>query len=386
MEMEGTQEYLEQNRTEASRAWIELNMEHLKQNTKTFQSLLPDGCKMMPAVKAEAYGHGAVLIARKLQGLGITDFCVASVEEGVKLRRAGISGEILVLSYTPVKAVEKLSDYNLTQTVVDKEYAMLLGGTGKQLKVHIGIDTGMHRLGIWWEQTEDILEIWETKNLTVKGVFSHLCVADSKKSDDQNFTRQQIKRFNQVIADLNRAGKEDFVVHLQSSYGILNYNEYTYDYVRPGIALYGVLSRQDDWVKAPVSLKPVLSLKSRIECIRQVAAGEGAGYGLDFKPERNSRLAVISIGYADGIPRNLAEKGFVLCHGKKAKIVGRICMDQMFIDVTGIPQAKAEEEVVMIGTSKQRNITAEQFAEWTGTITNEVLSRLGGRLNRIVTN
>lgn len=369
---------------EQSRAWIELNMEHLKQNIESFQRLIPCGCKMMPAVKAEAYGHGAVLIARNLQNAGVTDFCVASVEEGVELRKAGISGKILVLSYTPRGAVYKLSDYNLIQTVVDKEYANMLMETGVKLRVHIGIDTGMHRLGIWWEDTEDILEIWQKENLTICGVFSHLCVADSKRKEDRQFTRRQKERFDQVIEILHKAGKKDFVVHLQSSYGILNYRECNYDYVRPGIAMYGVLSKKGDWVDTPVSLKPVLSLKSRIECIRNLKAGEGAGYGLDFTAQRDSRLAVLSIGYADGIPRNLSEKGFVLCHGKEAKIVGRICMDQMLIDVTDIKEASPNDEVVLIGKSNNIQIYAEQFAEWADTITNEVLSRLGGRLERVV--
>lgn len=369
---------------EQSRAWIELNMEHLKQNIESFESLIPSGCKMMPAVKAEAYGHGAVPIARSLQYAGVTDFCVASVEEGVELRQAGISGKILVLSYTPKGAVYKLSDYNLIQTVVDKEYANMLMETGIKLKVHIGVDTGMHRLGVWWEDTEDILEIWQKENLTVCGVFSHLCVADSKREEDRQFTRRQVERFDQVIETLHRAGKEGFAVHLQSSYGILNYRDCKYDYVRPGIAMYGVLSKKGDWVDTPVSLKPVLSLKSRIECIRDLKAGEGAGYGLDFTAQKDSRLAVLSIGYADGIPRNLSEKGFVLCHGKKAKIVGRICMDQMLIDVTDIKEASPNDEVVLIGKSNNTQIYAEQFAEWADTITNEVLSRLGGRLERVV--
>ena len=359
-------------------------MDHLKQNIESFQSLLPHGCKMMPAVKAEAYGHGAVPVARKLQSIGITDFCVASVEEGVELRKAGISGNILVLSYTPRRAVYKLSDYNLIQTVVDKEYAHMLKETGIRLKVHIGIDTGMHRLGIWWENMKDILEIWEKESLIVCGVFSHLCVADSKRNKDRQFTRRQMKRFDQVIETLHRAGKEDFAVHLQGSYGILNYRECCYDYVRPGIAMYGVLSKKGDWVDSRVSLKPVLSLKSRIECIRDLKAGEGAGYGLDFIAQRDSRLAVLSIGYADGIPRNLSEKGFVLCHGRKDKIVGRICMDQMLIDVTDMKEAAPDDEVVLIGKSNNAQICAEQFAEWADTITNEVLSRLGGRLERVV--
>lgn len=368
-----------------SRAWVEVNLGHLQNNVKAFQSVLPKECKIMAAVKANAYGHGAILVAKHLQECGVTHFCVASVQEGIDLRLAGIKGDILILSYTPKDYLDSLIEYDLIQTVVDMEYAYMLRDTRKQLRVHVGIDTGMHRLGERAERIEEIARIWDFKNLQVEGIFSHLCVADSLETDDVNYTKEQIKKFNQSINILNKRGNKCFSTHLQGSYGVLNYPECTYDYARLGISLYGALSSSKDQTKVNLDLKPVLTLKSRISCIKHLKVGEKVGYGLAFQAAQESDVAVVSIGYADGIPRNLSERGYVLCHGKKAPIVGRICMDQLFIDVTKIPEAKTNDEVVMIGSQDKESITAEMVADCVGTISNEILSRLGNRLERIIT-
>lgn len=368
-----------------SRAWVEVNLDHLQNNVKAFQSVLPKECKIMAAVKANAYGHGAILVAKHLQECGVTHFCVASVQEGIDLRMSGIKGDILILSYTPKDYLDSLIEYDLIQTVVDMEYAYMLRDTQKQLRVHVGIDTGMHRLGERAERIEEIARIWDFKNLQVEGIFSHLCVADSLETDDVNYTKEQIKKFNQSINILNKRGNKCFSTHLQGSYGVLNYPECTYDYARLGISLYGALSSSKDQTKVNLDLKPVLTLKSRISCIKHLKVGEKVGYGLAFQAAQESDVAVVSIGYADGIPRNLSERGYVLCHGKKAPIVGRICMDQLFIDVTKIPEAKTNDEVVMIGSQDKESITAEMVADCVGTISNEILSRLGNRLERMIT-
>lgn len=369
-------------RTETSRAWVELDRENLKKNVEFFRKLSGADAKLMPAVKANAYGHGALLVAQELQRLGIHDFCVATAEEGAALRKAGIRGQILVLGFTAPEAFGLLMRYDLTQTVVDSAYASLLGGSGRTLKVHVGVDTGMHRLGIPWEDIEAVKQVWNYRNLRVTGVFSHLCAADEQSSAAETFTRLQIERFQAVREALLAVGLRDFKVHLQSSYGILNYPEWHYDYVRCGIALYGILSCGQDVTKITPQISPVLSLKARIGCIRAVKAGEGAGYGMEYRAKRDSRIAVLSIGYADGIPREIAGRGHVLIAGKIAPVVGRICMDQMLCDVTDIPEAESCGEAVLIGNSGARCITAEQYAGWADTISNEVVSRLGERLKR----
>lgn len=366
------------------RAWIELDRTNLAKNVAFFRGMLGEGCALMPAVKANAYGHGAALIAGELQRFGVTDFCVASVGEGIELREEGIKGQILVLGFTPQTDFALLAQYDLTQTIVDADYGRKLCEYPGRLKVHAAIDTGMHRLGIPWDRPEKIVRLAAVENLNLTGVFSHLCVADSREDWDVAYTREQIARFDAAVKELRLAGVRGFKTHLQSSYGVLNYPECHYDYARIGIALYGILSRKEDAGKECGKLFPVLSLKSRIACIRTVEAGEGVGYGLAYVAEERSRIAVLPIGYADGIPRSLAGKGYVLIDGKRAPIVGRICMDQMFVDVTGLPGVETADEAVLIGTSGQEQITAEQYAAWEGTISNEIVSRLGGRLERIV--
>lgn len=367
-----------------SRAWIELDRNNLAHNVSFFRQILPKNCRLMPAVKAEAYGHGAVLIARELQKLGITDFCVASAEEGIQLRKAGIKGQILILGYTHPQALEDVAVWQLTQTVVDSAYAKKLRGYGGVIQVHIGIDTGMHRLGESSDHITEILKICQQPNLIVTGVFSHLCVADSGKAEDEAFTRLQLARFDKLIESLRAAGMAKIKTHMLSSYGILNYPESNYDYARCGIALYGLMSSEHSRTGILPDLVPVLSLKARVTCIKQLKSGESAGYDFAYTADGNRVLAVLSIGYGDGVPRNIAKQGYALIHGKKAKIAGCICMDQMFVDVTDIREAAPGEEAILIGTSGKEIITAEMYAAWAGTITNEIVSRLGSRLERCV--
>lgn len=367
------------------RAWIELNREHLCQNAALLKGMVPKGCALMPAVKADAYGHGAVWVSRTLQELGIRHFCVASAEEGVILRDAGIRGQILILGYTHPMDFPLLMEYGLTQTVVDAEYGRQLNdwgdrawdGTGAAhppLEVHVGVDTGMHRLGEPFDNLERIAGLWRLKNLRVTGVFSHLCTSDGGSPFDRAYVELQEKRFLQVVSGLHGMGVHGFLTHLQGSYGILNYPKMRYELARPGIALYGVPKE--------AGLLPVLSLKARVACVRELKAGEGAGYGLAFRADGPCRLATVTIGYADGLPRALSNRGHALLKGQKVPIVGRICMDQLLLDVTKAPKVQPGDEVVFIGKSGERTITAEALAEAAGTIPNEILCRLGKRLSR----
>lgn len=367
------------------RAWIELDREALTRNVEYLRSLLPEGCRLMPAVKANAYGHGAVWAATELNRLGIDAFCVACLSEGIALRKADIKGEILILGYTPPEDFPSLARYRLTQTVIDYEYAEKMAATGKMFHVHIGIDTGMHRLGIRCENRKDILAVFEMKNLVIDGIFTHLCACDSLLPENRAFTEKQIQAFYRVTDLLEEQGIPCPKLHLQSSYGLLNYPGLDADYVRTGIALYGVPSSTEDEMSAfPGSLTPVLSLKARVASVRTLHAGESAGYSLAFTAEKDMRIAVLSIGYADGLPRTLScGKGHVLLHGRKAAMIGRICMDQTLVDISGIPQVSAGDTAVLIGTAGSEKITAAQLASQCGTITNELLSRLGERLERV---
>jgi len=366
------------------RTWIELSGENLIWNVKQFNKILGGRSQIMAAVKANAYGHGAVEVSHILEEAGVEDFCVASLEEGIQLRQSGIKGRVLVLGYTHPKAFVELLRYDLTQTVVDAAYAEKLKQYGKKIKVHIEIDTGMHRLGERFERFEDILAMWQIDSLEITGFFSHLCVADSNAETDRDYTLWQIRNFSQVTAKLKAAGISNFKAHLLSSYGVLNYPEYCFDYARIGIALYGILSNETDTTRLKPDLRPVLTLKTRIQSVRDLKAGEGVGYGLTYTASCPRTIASLSIGYADGIPRNLSNHGWVLVNGFRAPIIGRICMDQMMVDITGIPGVLTGETAVLIGKSGKEEITAAMFACWSGTITNEVLSRLGSRPERLI--
>lgn len=367
------------------RAWIELDKTALAGNVEYLQSLMPEGCRLMPALKANAYGHGAVWAATTLNQLGVDAFCVACLSEGIALRKAKVKGEILILGCTAPEDLSFLARYQLTQTIVDYGYAEELEHAGITLPVHIGIDTGMHRLGIRCEETEHILEIFEMKHLIVDGMFTHLCACDSSLPENRAFTESQIEAFYRVADILEEQGIPCPKLHLQSSYGLLNYPGLDADYVRAGIALYGVPSSMGNGGFAfPHNLSPVLSLKARVVSVRTLYAGDSAGYSLAFTAEKDMRAAVLSIGYADGLPRELScGIGHVLLHGCKAPVIGRICMDLTLVDVSHIPQVSAGDTAVLIGTSGEQEITAAELASCCGTITNELLSRLGERLERI---
>lgn len=376
---------------QTSRAWVELNLEALHQNVLFLQSRLPKGCHLMPAIKAEAYGHGAVLIAEQLHRLGIRSFCVACVDEAIALRQNNIGDEILILGYTHPDSFPALYQYRLIQTIVDEAYAQELEEYGKShgitFPVHLAVDTGMHRIGEDSENSAAICRIFAKKHLQIEGIFTHLSADDSLSPEACAFTEMQINNFRAVISLIKKQGFPLPKIHSLASYGILNYPQFGGDYARAGIALYGVLSTPEDSLSWQQHLSPVLSLKARIASIRPLHCGECAGYGVDYRAARNMRIATITIGYADGLPRSLSNGvGSVLINGYQAPIIGRICMDQTIVDITSIPEdeAAAGDIAVVIGASGSLRIRAEDIAGQTGSITNEILSRLGSRLPRFL--
>lgn len=365
------------------RAWAEINLANLRHNVKAIQEAIPDGCKIMAVVKANAYGHGAVSISADLNRIGINVFAVATIDEGIHLRRNGIKGEILILGYTPATRAWELDRYHLSQTIVDVEHARELNRFGKPIRVHLKVDTGMNRLGESYQHISEIASIFELKNLAIAGIFTHLCASDSTQETLVAFTNRQIQRFYELLTKLNARHIQIPVTHIQSSYGLLNYPELRCGYVRIGIALYGVSSTPDEHTKCSLDLRPVLALKSKVALVRTIAVGESVGYGQSFVASGKMKIAVVPIGYADGIPRNLSERnGHVLIGGRRVPIIGRICMDQLIADITDVPGIKRGDVVTLIGKDGSEEITAEQVAANAGTITNELLSRLGTRLER----
>lgn len=368
-----------------SRAWIEISRENLRHNVGQLRALLPKGCELMPVLKANAYGHGAAMIAKELQKLGVQAFCVATALEGVELRQSGIRGEILVLGYTHPEQFSLLRRYRLTQTVVDFDYAQVLNGYGKEIRVHIGVDTGMHRLGENWENLNRIRHLFHLRNLRVAGIFTHLCAADGENEEDQAFTAMQAQRFYRTVENIETSECTSLKAHILGSYGLFHYPELAGNYARIGIALYGLLSSEEDLSRCPVNLRTILSLKARVASVKELRAGESAGYNRAFTALRQTRTATLAIGYADGLPRALScGVGSVLINGRRAPIIGKICMDQTLVDITGIPNVRPGGTAVIIGESGEDSISACDLAKQAGTITNEILSRLGPRLERIL--
>ena len=365
-----------------ARAWREIDLEALERNAEALRSRLAPGCELMAVVKADGYGHGAVPIARCLQRAGVRAFAVACLAEGAALRRAGIRGTVLVLGYTPAEEAPLLRRWRLTQTVADEAHGRALGAAGVPLRVHLAVDTGMGRLGVPAEDAAALLRFWGMKRLRVEGMFSHLCVSDSRDAASVEYTRTQLSRFYAAAGRVREGGFDPGRVHIQASSGILNLPPQPCDYARAGIALYGVDSGEASSA-AEAGLRPVLSLRARVVCLRRLRPGEGAGYGLAFRAERDTLLAVLSIGYADGLPRELAQKGGrALLHGRSCPMAGRMCMDQLFVDVTGVPEVRPGDAATLIGRDGGLEIRAEEVAQRCGTIANELLSRLGpsGRL------
>lgn len=367
------------------RAWAEIDLDAVARNAAVLRAYLPDSCRLMPVVKADAYGHGAQAVAGRLWRSGVRAFAVAALEEGVTLRRSGIGGEILILGWTDPARISELVRWRLSQTVTDAAYgeALCTAAEGRTIDVHLAIDTGMHRLGVDASDTGNVVHFLRTPELCVRGIFTHLCAAGSALPEDAAFTQKQLSAFGALIQAVREAGCEVPPTHVQASGGILNLPGVRCAYARPGLALYGAYDMPEESVRSRPPLMPALSLRARIVCVHTLPAGAHAGYECAFTAQRETRLAVVSIGYADGWPRALGEgRGSALVRGVRVPIVGRVCMDQLFLDVTDTGAA-AGDTVTLIGTDGAAHISVEDAARAAGTIPNEILSRIGPRVERI---
>ena len=363
-----------------ARAWREVDLDALTHNAAVLQKALSPGQKLMAVVKADAYGHGAVRTCRRLQKNGVRAFAVACLSEGVALRKAGVRGTILILGYTSPEEVPLLRRWRLTQTVVDADHGRALNDQGHRIRVHLALDTGMHRLGMPVENRAEIAAMYRLANLKIEGVFSHLCVSDSITEQDESYTQKQTLLFFDTVSWMRKQGFNPGSIHLQARYGIWNQPAMPCAYARAGIALYGVRSDRNP-VRRNLDLRPVLSLRARVASVRQIHSDEGAGYGLVFHAERETKLAVVTIGYGDGLPRDLSQQGGeVLIRGRRCPMVGRMCMDQLLVDVTEMDTISPGDVVTIIGRDGGQEIRVEEVAEQCGTISNEILSKLGSRL------
>ncbi|MBR1390225.1 MAG: serine racemase VanT catalytic subunit [Lachnospiraceae bacterium] len=366
------------------RAWIEMNRDNLEHNVHVLRKAMPIGCELMAVVKTEAYGHGAFAVAIQLDRIGVKAFAVATIAEGIRLRKYGVRGEILILGYTDVSRVKELKKYDLIQTLVDYQYAVSLNRQGISVKAHLKIDTGMHRLGVGYDSVTEVKKIYRMKSLQICGMYTHLSRSDSLEPEDVAFTKKQIDRFYALADQLKADGIAIPKLHIQSSYGLFNYPQLACDYVRCGIALYGVLSTPDSDTVRTLDLRPVLSVKARVIHMQTIPKGESVGYGRAFVTERDSEIAILSVGYGDGIPRNLSGSiGRVMIGMQYAPIVGRICMDQLAVDVTDLTGVAVGDIGTIVADSLDSPLSAPKVAAAAQSISNELLCRLGARLGKV---
>lgn len=370
------------------RAWLEINLDRLSGNIAVLREHLKPDCRIMAVVKANGYGLGAVEVARFLQNNeGISHFAVASFSEAVQLRNAGIKGEVLILSYSAPHLAPQMIEYDLSQAVASAEYAADLSRraieAGGVIKAHVKIDTGMTRIGFDFHCDEDIDEIakvYSLKGLNCVATFSHFSSADDGSEGAEEYTLMQIERFQKATALLREKGCEIGLRHICNSGGIQKYPQAHFDMVRCGAVITGYNTACD--IK-PWEIKPVASLKAAVTSLRDVPEGTPISYSRTFKAEKPLKVAVLSIGYADGYPRALSRVGKVMLNGCWARQLGNVCMDQMMIDVTDIPNVKVGDAAVIIGESGALCQTADDLAAQCNSCMHEIMSRLSLRLQRI---
>ena len=367
------------------RTWAEVDLRHLDHNYHTLRSMLPPGCRLLCPVKADAYGHGAVAVAKRLEQLGCDYLAVACLDEGIELRRAGVEVPILILGHTdPIWAGELLK-YGLTQTVANEETAVALSqaavSAGKTLTVHMKADTGMTRLGLLCDEddldgTAAAMErMYALPGLFWEGIFTHFSDADG----NEEYTMLQFTRFLDLLDRLKEVGVAFPIRHCAASAATLKYPCTYLDMVRPGIALYGHYPDPScEGLDGP-GLEPLLTLKSRIMTVKEVPAGTAVSYGRTRVLDRAARLATVAIGYGDGLPRRCSDGLKVWLKDGFAPVVGRICMDICMVDVTGIPDAAPGDEVEIYGP----HVPVEEAAALAGTIQYELLCALSSRVERI---
>jgi len=341
------------------------------------------GRKVLAVVKADAYGHGAVEVARRLEASGVDMLGVALVEEGAKLREAGIHTPILVLGGVFGYQVAELLALDLTPVLFDKAQAEAFSNVAKQagrrLPVHVKIDTGMGRIGAMMEVAVGLINaIKAMPGLEVEGIMTHLSEADAL---DKSFAEHQVSRFNLLMEELELLGIKAPLVHAAGSAAIIDFGPALFNMVRPGIMLYGYYPSPH--MRDMVDLRPVLSLKSRVLHVKEMQKGLPVSYGRTFVTGRTSLIATLPIGYADGLSRGLSNKGEVLIRGRKCPIVGRVCMDMMMVDVTEAGDVRFGDEAVIIGRQNEAEVSAEDIAGILGTISYEVLCNVSARVPRV---
>ena len=369
------------------RAWVEIDLAALTHNVKQLKNFLSPHTQLMTVVKADAYGHGAVAVSQTVLSAGASWLGVATIPEGIELREAGIEAPILLLGAThTAQQVKAIAQWHLEPTICTAKQALIfsevLVGLNQSLPVHAKLDTGMSRLGApWQEATEFVQLVKGLPNLKLASIYSHLATADSP---DTAVMKEQHQRFQRAIAQIKTSGINPASLHLANSAAALADPDLHYDLVRVGLATYGLYPAPH--LQNVVDLQPAMQVKARVTQVKTIEAGTGVSYGYQFIASRQTRIAVVGIGYADGIPRNLSNKMQVLIRGKFVPQVGAVTMDQLMLDVTDIPDLEVGEVVTLLGRDGENKITADDWAETLGTISWEILCGFKHRLPRVAVN
>jgi len=364
--------------------WAEIDLDAIAYNTKNIKRLIGNK-ELIAIVKADCYGHGAVDVVPTFLENGASRLAVAMLTEGIELRENNINAPIVILGYTPLYLGEELINYDIEQTVYDLDYAKELSeialSLNKRAKIHIAIDTGMGRIGFLPcnETVKTIAEICTLKGLEVVGIFSHFSTSDE---EDKSYTKEQLLKFTNVVENLKVLGIRIPLKHLSNSGAIIDMPETYLNAVRPGIILYGYYPSNEVF-KDNLSIKPALTLKTKIGHVKELDKDMYVGYGKTFRTNKKTIVATLPIGYGDGYPRALAKNAKIIVNGKFAKVLGRICMDQCMIDVTDVENVKTGDEVIILGEEGDLKFNADDIAGALGTINYEILCMLKSRIPRV---
>ena len=369
------------------RTWLTVDLGRLKRNLDAVRARIPASCRVFAVVKANAYGHGDAVVARALESWGVDTFCVAALDEAAALRRAGIKSDILILSYVGAEGVADLLSMDLIAAVASpahaKELSEAASAAGKSLRCHLKVNTGMNRIGFDCdtpEQLEAIAAAYALPALRFEGIFSHFSSSDDGSAGAGEYSLSQIEKCERALAFLTDRGIAVGVRHFANSGAIAAYPQAHFDAVRAGALLMGYNTSPD---ALPLPIAPCGEWKAAVTCIRTVPAGGCVSYSRKFCAETPTRIATVAVGYADGWPRALSNGGHVLLRGKKVPIRGNICMDQMMVDITDVPEAAVGDAVTLIGRDGDLDWTADDVALEAGSCMHEILSRIGLRVERL---
>ncbi len=373
------------------RTWAEVNIDNIKHNFNEIKRKLNPAAKLLCVLKADAYGHGAEFLVKEYEKLGADFFGVSNLDEAMQLRKAGSKKPILIFGYTPSECADILANNNISQAVFSLEYAKKLQSEckskGVKVKAHIKIDTGMSRIGFFAQNEEsrkqsvnEILEINNMPEIEIEGMFTHFSVADDI-TNNKDYTLSQINNFKSIIEDLEANGLHIPLKHCCNSGGMINFPDMQLDMVRAGVVLYGLYPSEE--IIGKIDLKPAMSLKTVVSQVKTIPKGTSVSYGRTFVSDKDIKVASVAIGYADGYSIKFSNNSEMLVHGNRAKILGRVCMDQLMLDVSDIENVSEGDEVIVFGSDGQNNISVDELAKNIGTINYEIVCLIGKRVPRI---